>query len=200
MVINEEYTSVPPGKIASVVTFLEMRKRPSGALPKGRAEWNLFHKIRPDISWYRKLYRLVGEQWLWFSRLILTDSELSTIVHDPQVMIYAFQVEGQDAGLLELDFRQTGACELAFFGLMAQVIGCGAGRWLMSQAIEFAWARPIERFLVHTCTLDHPQALEFYIRSGFTPYRRQVEVADDPRLNGTLAREAAPRIPIIVAS
>ena len=67
----------------------------------------------------------------------------------------------------------------------------------MDKAIQLAWAEPIDRFWVHTCTLDHPRALAFYMRSGFTAYRRELEVADDPRLTGVLPREAAPQIPII---
>ena len=53
------------------------------------------------------------------------------------------------------------------------------------------------RSWLHTCTLDHPQALTFYQRSGFTPYRREVEVADDPRLIGKAPRHAAAHVPII---
>jgi hypothetical protein len=50
---------------------------------------------------------------------------------------------------------------------------------------------------VHTCTLDHPAALAFYIRSGFHPYRRAVEVADDPRLLGLAPRDSASWLPLI---
>jgi hypothetical protein len=50
---------------------------------------------------------------------------------------------------------------------------------------------------VHTCTLDHPNALGFYLRSGFTPYARSVEIADDPRLHGVLPRSAAPHVPVM---
>jgi hypothetical protein len=50
---------------------------------------------------------------------------------------------------------------------------------------------------VHTCTLDHPRALAFYLRSGFSAFSRQVEVADDPRGEGILPRSAASQIPII---
>jgi hypothetical protein len=46
----------------------------------------------------------------------------------------------------------------------------------MNRAIERAWSRPIRRFWAHTCTLDHPSALGFYKRSGFRPFRRQVEI------------------------
>jgi hypothetical protein len=50
---------------------------------------------------------------------------------------------------------------------------------------------------VHTCTLDHPAALGFYIRSGFRPFKRQLELSTDPRLDGTLPPDAAPGVPII---
>ena len=81
-------------------------------------------------------------------------------------------------------------------GWPPSVIGTGAGRMLMNHAIRLAWARPISRFHVHTCTLDHPAALSFYRRSGFAPVRQQIEIAHDPRLTGTLPREAGPHIPV----
>lgn len=67
----------------------------------------------------------------------------------------------------------------------------------MNRAIDIAWSHPIRRFWVHTCTMDHPGALAFYIRSGFVPFKRQIEIADDPRLTGTLSASAAPEVPII---
>jgi GNAT superfamily N-acetyltransferase len=95
-------------------------------------------------------------------------------------------MQGRDEGLLELDFREAGTCELAFFGVTQAIQGSGAGRFLMNRAIEYAWRRPISRLWVHTCTLDHPDALAFYLRSGFRAYARRVELADDPRLTGLL--------------
>jgi ribosomal protein S18 acetylase RimI-like enzyme len=77
------------------------------------------------------------------------------------------------------------------------VIGRGAGRLMMNAAIRRAFAKPIHRFVVHTCSLDHPEALGFYIRSGFVPYRRAIEIADDPRLAGHLSPHAAPQVPIL---
>ena len=103
----------------------------------------------------------------------------------------------RDVGLLELDFRTEGEVELAFLGLVPGFIGQGAGRFLMNEAIARAFARPIRRFFVHTCTLDAPGALAFYLRSGFTPYKRAIEVADDPRLLGFLPRESAPHVPVL---
>ena len=85
-------------------------------------------------------------------------------------------------------------------GWVASVAGGGAARWLMNRAIERAWSRPIRRFWVHTCTLDHPNAPGFYQRSGFTPFRRQVEIADDARLSGLVPMSSAPHVPVIRGS
>ena len=76
--------------------------------------------------------------------------------------------------------------ELGFFGVAPSLVGSGAGRWLMNHAIAGAWSRPITRFWVHTCTLDHQDAVDFYVRSGFRAFRRQIEIASDPRLAGLL--------------
>jgi len=143
------------------------------------------------------LFRRVGEEWLWISRSRMPDAKLAGIIHSPLVEVYALVHEGRDEGLLELDFREAGQCELAFFGVTANLIGSGAGRWLMNRALQLAWSRPATRVWVHTCTFDHPAALAFYQRSGFRPFRRQVEIADDPRLDGTAPRDVAKHVPII---
>jgi GNAT superfamily N-acetyltransferase len=153
---------------------------------------------RPDPDSYRALFRAVGSDgWLWCSRLLLGTEALTAILHDPAVEVMVLRDGAREVGLLELDFREKDACELAFLGLVPDVLGRGAGRYLMNIALTRAWAQPISRLHVHTCTFDHPDAVAFYQRSGFRPTRRQVEVFDDPRLTGVLPRWAAPHIPII---
>jgi GNAT superfamily N-acetyltransferase len=196
MILPDGYSDIPAGKIAAVVTHLEMTARPA-LRPDPPGAWTLRRVEAPDLNWFRDLYRRVGEEWLWFSRLQMTDTELTAIIHSPLVEVYALVQDGRDEGLLELDFREAGQCELAFFGVTAKLIGGGAGRWLMNRALELMWSRPVARVWVHTCTLDHPAALAFYQRAGFRPFRRQVEIADDPRLDGTVPRSAARHVPII---
>jgi len=195
--LEDGYNEVPAGKIAAVVTSLHMLSRPEPCPEPAVVTWQLTYCPHPDPLWYRELFRRVGEEWLWFSRLRMPLDELIAVIHHADVDVYAVTLEGRDEGLLELDFRTPGCCELAFFGLTAALRGAGAGRWLMNRATEAAWARPIERLWVHTCTLDHPAALPFYRRAGFVPVSRQVEVADDPRVLGVFARDAAPQIPIL---
>lgn len=196
--MTSDFIDIAPGKIATVVTALQMTARPdSRPIPPEAARFAVRRVARPDLDWYRDLFRRIGAPWLWFSRLRMDDAALAAIVHDPAVEVSTLTVEGRDEGLLELDFRTPGEVELAFFGLTAELVGRGAGRLLMDAALERAWAGRPRRVWVHTCTLDHPGAVAFYRRSGFMPYRVQVEVADDPRLDGTLPADAAPHVPLI---
>jgi GNAT superfamily N-acetyltransferase len=194
--LPDGYTDVPQGKIAAVVTSLEMFVQPRPRPDPPETPWRLRRVVDPDLNWFRDLYRRVGQDWLWFSRLMLSDDALAAIIRDRSIELYALEYLRRDEGLLELDFRQAGVCELSFFGVTPSLIGKGAGRWLMNRALELAWSRPIRRFWVHTCTLDHPRSLTFYLSSGFCAFRRQIEIADDPR-TAVLPRSAAPEIPII---
>jgi GNAT superfamily N-acetyltransferase len=187
------YTDLPAGTIAAVVTYLEMREPPP-VPPQEAAGWSLA-PLSGDLDRYRALFARVGESWLWFSRLVMSDAGLRSILGDPRVKAFALHEDGRDLGLLELDFRQPGECELSFFGVVPEAIGRGFGRVLMAEALRRAWEAPIKRLWVHTCTLDHPRALGFYMRSGFKPYKRAVEIADDPRLKGYLPLTAAPHMP-----
>lgn len=199
------YHLVPAGHVASVVTRLEMHERPvtSALTPPSPAP--VLRRLRgTSLPEYRRLFAEVGAPWLWFSRLAMDDDSLRTILDDEAV--HALAIDTYDAGqptprtsgLLELDFRVPGQCELAFLGLTPNLVGRGLGQWLMSQALQMAWSMPgMTRVHVHTCTLDHPSALRFYLRAGFTAVGRAIEVAPDPRVLGLLPVDAAPDVPLI---
>jgi GNAT superfamily N-acetyltransferase len=192
-------TDLPPGKIAAIVTALAMFEKPAvKADPPGTEGFSLEPLLAGDTDRYLAIYRMLGERWMWFSRLVRPPEHTRAILADPGVVCFAARHDGRDVGLLELDFRVTGIGELAFFGLDENVVGQGAGRWLMNRALALAWERPIGRFWVHTCTLDHPGAVQFYQRSGFIPFKRSVEIDDDPRLDGSMRRDCAPHHPVIV--
>lgn len=197
MMLEAGFHAVPQGHVATVVTYLEMRA-PVPARPERDVGLELARVERPDVEWYRALFRKVGaEDWMWFSRLVIDEGALMAVLHDPAVEVYVAQRESEELGLLELDFRGEGDCEIAFFGVARSAIGQGAGRWLMNRALERAWREGVGRVHLHTCTLDSPQALDFYRRSGFVPMRREVEVVRDPRLTGHLPEDAAPHVPIL---
>jgi GNAT superfamily N-acetyltransferase len=190
------YTDIPDGELAAVVTFLEMRKAPEGQIPA--SPLSLRPIADPDVEEYRRLFRRIGRHWLWFSRLVMSDEELARIIKDPGVDLYVVVDElGTDIGMLELDFREQGQCEIAFIGLLPELAGRGHGRWLLGQTLRLAWRDGVKRVHVHTCTLDHPAALSAYRSAGFTAYKRAIERFPDPRLHGILPRDIAPQVPLL---
>ena len=192
--ISDGYHDLPPGKLAAMVTHLV---HDLTCLPALAEELWLDRLREADCERYRCLFRAVGQEWLWASRLRISISALRDILADPAVHAFALIVDGHDCGLMELDLRQRDAPELAFFGLVPSEIGRGWGRALMSHALMRAKMLGAHRLLVHTCTFDHPKALDFYCQNGFLPFKRALEVFEDPRLDGTLPREAAAAMPVI---
>ncbi|MGL4811809.1 MAG: GNAT family N-acetyltransferase [Beijerinckiaceae bacterium] len=196
--IPSGYHDIPAGHLAAVVTFLEMKAPPAPRPdPPGSEQFRFAPMSERSVAAYRSLFSAVGADWLWTSRMVMPDEKLQAILSDPRVTLHELTTPNGGRGLLELDFRNPGQCELVFFGVTRNIVGTGAGRYLMNRAIALAFAQPIERFWLHTCTLDHPGAIAFYQRSGFHAFKRQVEVLPDPRLTGHLPRDAAPHIPVI---
>jgi GNAT superfamily N-acetyltransferase len=190
------YDPLPASELAAVVTYLEMRTPPEHATPPSPLSLDRIEVPQPEH--YRDLFRLIGGPWLWFSRLILDDAHLAAIVQHPNVELYAVKDEqGHEVGMLELDFREAGECELAFIGLIPELSGKGHGRWLLAEAVLRAWRDGVDRVHVHTCSLDHPAALSAYRRAGFTPFKRAIERFPDPRLLGILPSDCAPQIPLL---
>lgn len=191
------YTDLPGDHLVAVATFLEMHAPPAALDAPVPPGVRLQHLPEIDLATYRGLFRDVGDDWLWTSRLRYDDAALAAVIGDRLVEVYTPMLDDRPVGLLELDFRFPPSAELAYFGLMKAAIGAGIGRWLMAEALRRLWRDNIERVWVHTCTLDHPSALGFYQKNGFRPYARKLEIAPDPRLDGIIAREAGGHFPII---
>jgi GNAT superfamily N-acetyltransferase len=191
------YTDLPPGKIANVVTYLEMAAPPPAARAPERPDLALRLVAHPDVAWFRGVIRAVGERWLWYSPLVMPEAALAAIIADPGMQTRVLERDGTLAGISQLDRRVPGEVEIAFFGVTESEIGTGTARWLMDRTLELAFAPGIRRVWVHTCTFDHAAAVPFYIRSGFTPFKFAIEVTDDPRLTGHVPATAGPHVALI---
>jgi GNAT superfamily N-acetyltransferase len=194
--IPDGYTDLAPGKLASVVTYLEMLQRPALS-DVSSSPVQLRHVENPELSWYRAIFRRAGAQWLWFSRLEMTDAQLAAVLQNTNIEFFLAESAGSEIGMAELDRSQSPDVEITSFALFSEAIGKGLGKPFMTQLLDRAWSRSTARVWLHTCNLDGPAALTFYIKSGFRPYKRAIEVADDPRLRGILPEDAAPQVPII---
>ncbi len=161
-------------RIPMTVTFLEMKARPTALpppQPKGKVA--ILRSEKPPAHFYRYLYDTIGEAYFWVDRKKLSLSALTEVIQDPKNALYVLYAEGNPAGFAELDFRKDGTANIAYFGLMPEMIGRGLGFFLLYHTCSNAWATPIQRLTVNTCTLDHPRALPLYQRLGFTAYARE---------------------------
>lgn len=164
----------PTRRLPTVVTFLEMKARPTAVpppQPKGKIA--LLRAQNPPVHFYRYLYDAIGRGYHWVDRKKLTDSQLEALLADDRVELYVLYVDGCPAGMAELEFRDTATANLAYFGLMPDYVGRRLGYFFLYHTAAIVWGRPISRFLVNTCTLDHPRALPLYQRLGFVPYSRE---------------------------
>lgn len=203
--LDEGMHALPPGCLAALVTHLARPVPPGPVLSTFPDGFVPHHERASEPVPYRALFRRVGEDWLWVSRLVMDDDRLAAILADPATEIWTLRRaapagEGEaaeDLALLELDFRQPGDCEIAFFGLVPELTGRRLGPALMALAFARARARGSSRIWLHTCSNDHPGALPFYRAQGFVPFARSVEVMADPRLDGLIRADAAPHVAMI---
>jgi len=149
-------------------THLELR-RPDELRP-GRAPAEAVElERRAPISAveYLELYALVGDLWLWRDRLVWSRDELERYLASPDVHVWTARVRGATAGYFELRLNADRAAEVMYFGLAPPFIGRGLGGWLLTRAVEEAFALGATRIVLNTCTLDAPQALPNYLARGF---------------------------------
>lgn len=187
---------VPPGKLRSLITYLEMTAPPSAAPPPPPDPRLRIERLDPvPVNLYRRLYRAVGEPWLWWERLVWSDDELAEQLAAPGIEVHVLWSGDRPAGYSELDRRTSADVEIVYFGLVPEAIGQGLGRWLLAETLRAAWTPEARRVWLHTCTEDHPRALAFYRSAGFRPYKTETTLIDDPRETGLLPVDAAPYVP-----
>jgi GNAT superfamily N-acetyltransferase len=160
---------------------LEMRS-PADLRPAPRPDLDL-RLTRAELAspeFARFLYTAVGGDWYWLDRLGWTYAQWEERLSRPGLETWAAYVCGTPAGYFELDPQEAGSVEIAYFGLLPGFIGKGLGGWLLTQAIERAWAMGAERVWVHTCSLDGPSALANYQARGMTVFKRETAGQDLP--------------------
>lgn len=153
--------------------YLEMLAPSQRVVPPPRDGLTVVHETAASVPYYRSLYDAVGKDYRWLSRRKLTDDQLAALLADPKLELQVLHVDGSPAGYAELDHRQPNEIELVQFGLMRKYIGQGLGKWFLQWTIDRAWSYGPRRFWLHTCTLDHPNALPTYLKAGFTIYRQE---------------------------
>lgn len=126
----------------------------------------------------RFLYILVGEPWQWRDKLSWDQAAWKKYAEDEALLTFIAYYKTSTAGYFELISRDSGV-EIAYFGLAPEFIGRGLGGSLLTCALKAAWDLNPERVWVHTCSLDHPAALNNYLARGMVAYKTE-ETEFDP--------------------
>ncbi len=153
-------------------TYLELKDRSRfqpAFCPDPRARVERVADCPP--SFFRYLYVEVGRGLHWVDRLGWSDAQIRSRVGDPCVFLHLLTVAGAPAGYFELERHEDGGVEIAYFGLLRDYHGRGLGKYLLTAAVEAAWALGAARVWLHTCSLDGPAALPNYLARGFERVR-----------------------------
>jgi GNAT superfamily N-acetyltransferase len=164
-----------------ITTYLEMRAEPVASQDQkseiSDQKLNVEELKEPNWKFNREMYFKVGEQWRWIDKRPWTEERWKEYASDPSLRTFAGYTDDKLVGYYELHRDPKSGVEIAYFGLLADFVGRGLGRALLTSAIENAWAwapRP-SRVWVHTCNRDHPHALANYQSRGFEIYKIERE-------------------------
>ncbi len=117
------------------------------------------------------LYQYVGRDWKWVDRLVWPEQQWRDYAAADNLRTFVAYREGSIAGYYELQRTDDESVEIRIFGLTPEFVGQGLGGPLLDRAVEGAFAWGARRVWLHTCTHDHPNALNNYQRSGFKVFK-----------------------------
>ncbi len=132
----------------------------------------------PELN--RFFYASVGRDWFWLDRLDWSLAQWKEYTDRPGLETWVGSLQGTPAGYFELEAQPERIVEIVYFGLLPQFVGRGVGGALLTAAINRAWEMGAARVWVHTCTLDHPRALENYKARGFRVFKTETDLKTVP--------------------
>jgi len=119
-------------------------------------------------------YKNIGKKHKWIDRLVWTENQWIDYVSSEKVKTYVLKYKGDLAGFFELIFHsEKNEIEIAYFGILEEFQNKKLGSYLLSQAIQKSFKRDINRVWVHTCSLDHKNALNNYIARGMKIFKTE---------------------------
>jgi GNAT superfamily N-acetyltransferase len=119
----------------------------------------------------RFLYEYVGSNWRWVDRLLWSPRRWQDYAGADNLRTFVAYQQGSVAGYYELQQQEGGDIEIRIFGLTPEFVGQGYGGPLLDSAVENAYAWGARRVWLHTCTYDHPNARNNYLKSGFKIFK-----------------------------
>ncbi len=154
-------------EIKSIESFKESKK------PSQNYSVNLLNP--KDFQLNKFFYKNIGKNYQWTDRLVWSDLNWMDYVADKKLSTYVLKDDDQIAGYYEVIFSQsTKEAEIAYFGILEEYFGKKLGGYLLSEAIKRLFLMESSRIWVHTCSLDHKNALNNYLSRGMKVFKSEI--------------------------
>ena len=141
--------------------------------PEGDYSLDLLDPINFQLNKF--FYKNIGKKHKWIDRLVWTEEQWIDYVSNKNVKTYVFKFRDDLAGFFELiSHGEKKEVEIAYFGLLEEFQNKKLGSYLLSKAIEKAFKKSVGRVWVHTCSLDHKNALNNYIARGMKIFKTEI--------------------------
>ena len=136
---------------------------------------NLLDPINFQLNKF--FYKNVGKKHKWIDRLVWEDSKWIEYVSNKNVKTYIFKKGNDLVGFFELlEHTEKKEIEIAYFGLLEEYLNKKLGSYLLSMAIKKSFENKIDRVWLHTCSLDHKNALNNYIARGMNIFKTETVI------------------------
>ena len=140
--------------------------------PDGDYSLNLLQPKNFQLNKF--FYKNIGKKHKWVDRLVWTENQWIDYVSNKNVETYVFKFQADLAGFFELiSHSEKKEVEIAYFGLLEEFQNKNLGSYLLSQTIQKSFKENVNRVWVHTCSLDHKNALNNYIARGMKIFKTE---------------------------
>jgi len=127
-----------------------------------------------DFHLNKFFYKNIGKNCQWIDRLIWTDLNWIDYISNDQLFTYTLKDKSEIAGYYELLFdKERKEAEIAYFGILEEYFGKKIGGYLLGEAIKNSFILGAKRVWVHTCSLDHKNALKNYLARGMKIFKTE---------------------------
>ena len=144
-----------------------------GSKPSDDYTLNLLDPINFQLNKF--FYKNIGNKHKWVDRLIWTEEQWIDYVSRKNVKTFVLKCKNDLVGFFELIHHQEKKeVEIAYLGILEEYHNKKLGSYLLSEAIKISFKHKIGRVWVHTCTLDHKNALNNYVTRGMKIFKTEV--------------------------
>ncbi len=128
----------------------------------------------PDFQLNKFFYKEIGKKHRWVDRLVWSDKNWNDYLNTAGISTFILKYDKDLVGFFEQIYHKNNfETEIAFFGILEEYIGKKLGSYLLSEAIKKSFEFGSKRVWVHTCSLDHKNALSNYISRGMQIYKTE---------------------------